>query len=187
MPINALYPLRIIGLNQDEKVSGGMAGLTFQFMQSVGNWVMGKDGSNTNSGGYPNTYVREQLASLNGWGDPSCANIKAALATVNKYSYTDYQSSSTCPAQGEQLFLLSAIEYGGYAQGDKTDGVGISHNESYLYYGYLGSGATSKRTAAWTRTLYLGNQWNYYYFGSSGDIGSQHAANEQPIYPAFCF
>lgn len=84
--INALYPLWIIGFNQDEKTwsNSQLAGLIFQFKDCIANGVYG-DADTIRNGGWTASSARSESLHVSGSIYNSFPNIvKASIIQVDK-------------------------------------------------------------------------------------------------------
>ena len=207
------YDLRIIGINHDDKVSGGKAGLTFQFKNLLDMTYRMKDAANC-IGGWGQSELRANMnpgvdTTIDGkdediiWDQVPPA-LQQAIVPVKKYYGPD--RTSTDPAveiSNDSLFLASYREL--------SDGIysGIStlawlSNEGSQYEYWQGKvpnswtpnpsmvkGKQSSQSEAipwWMRTVSPGTASNYLMMASNGDPASGTAAtsNLPGTCPCFC-
>ncbi|WP_251213415.1 hypothetical protein [Adlercreutzia murintestinalis] len=135
LPINALYPLRIIGLNQDTRADGkGMAGLTFMFRQPTSETYRFKDDGDTSSSIYGTTvgrFLRE--------GGALCDSVKNVLVSVQKKQLEASLTGTAGQEMKSFILSLSEIGYAVRSDGHISDlGVGKNRNEIYLGFSSQG-------------------------------------------------
>ena len=140
---NALYPLRIIGLNQDEKASGGMAGLTFLLVKNNGMDGKKVEYMPQTSGNYTQTHLYSCLQESGWYWQAFSESVRTNIVSVNKMSaycvranttqsYMNFEGVSGT-ASSERLFFLSLPEiYRLPAFDGKGYALGPSKNEQYL-------------------------------------------------------
>ena len=171
---NTLYSLRIIGLNQDEKASGGMAGLTF---------MLGKDGngnpiakrnmdennntSYTKSGGWSDVELRTFLQSqVNSFS----SGVKSAIKPMKTTTiWTDGNSVDCEIITTDTLSLLCSNEI------DRGKYQAIqSHADNFF----------SSYTLSWLRDSSANRGWRY--VNDRGVVGDALTRNPYSVYPIFC-
>lgn len=172
---NALYPLRIIGLNQDHKTSGGMAGLTFLFnssMTTLRNTVSPSVAvENCN---WLQCNARSYLSSGDGW-TRLASSVQTAITPVSKVT----SDRSGITNSDDRLFLISKEEY---IESAENFGVGKNRDQHYVAFEFTGTGLP---TGSWLRNIQgLGGPW---YVSSSGSPGGGRWTDNRTIFPAFCF
>ena len=193
---NALYPLRIIGLNQDRKADGsGMAGLTFMFMEpAVRNSVFGE---------LSFSWVEEQAPIPYSWketGGDLAASVKDALTPVRKQWLNKGSTSNFALGNDAKVFLLSLYEVGTDLKSDGAGalGVGKGLNEVYLHFESLGIAPGGANNAQIIKSFNFGEFWlrdrlekvgDYFtiaYINANGMPGSQHGNHARNMIPCFC-
>jgi hypothetical protein len=122
--INALYPLWIIGLNQDTKTSGGMAGLTFMFKESPGTRQY-NSADNANIG-----HTQNDISKFLDPGGDLCSTVKNAAVAVLKR--IDNGTTDYGPRINAKAFLLSPRELN-RNNSESGMGVGVNGDELYLF------------------------------------------------------
>lgn len=189
--INALYPLRIIGLNQDKKVSGGMAGLTFMFTKSTTETYKFKEDSDKSYSIYGTT-LGKFLAS----GGALCDSVKAVAVTVNKQQL---ETKNYTAGYDAKCFPLSVNELG-YSPSNSAAKPGplVGKNGDEMYLNFAAAGVSAGGGANSPRPLGLPDQhlrdlgtsssssdyraYNIY----GGSIGEGYLSVARPIAPCFC-
>ena len=139
--INALYPLRIIGLNQDTRSDGqGMAGLTFMFKNPVLRSTYVASGENANFGWSESSICKGISA-----GGALAPSVKEKAIAVRKHALNASNTVPNILTTNDTCFILSIFELGGDwspAYGGNTGsgllGVGKDRNELYLHFQSLG-------------------------------------------------
>ena len=103
------YFFRIIGLRHDNKVSGGKAGLTFQFAGCMKD-TTSMNSTNTNAGGWGSSALRASMNSGTIYGYVP-TTIKNNWVQVKKeYGATYNSTSSSVSTSNDYLFLTSYYE-----------------------------------------------------------------------------
>ena len=127
--INALYPLRIIGLNQDQKTSGGAAGLTFQLMTPIGQGAIASNDICTNDSSLWINDNNGLISTVNSSVSKFSSNVQGAIVRVDKRFGIDDAIFGT---KALSMFSPSAGELiSGYAK----DGFGADdYSQTYLFY-----------------------------------------------------
>ncbi len=179
---NALYPLRIIGLNQDEKASGGMAGLTFLFATPM------TTKQTSGGGSWPTTVVGSYLAA-DGINNLA-ANVKNAIVPVKKRSVvTEQYGAGKYTDTTDSLFVLARGEIS-QTHADTADArLGLGPNKDQIYLAATAMGELSFRQRlypnSFLRDTYSGTYGFYVY--TNGNIGSFEIDKApRSITPAFC-
>ena len=192
---NALYPLRIIGLNQDEKASGGMAGLTFLFTQPMKtDTVTYSVGEGQPTTSWETSNARTWLNSGQGWtGLP--AGVRGAIKQVKKISVrgdmgwgdrSTWQIINTV----DSVFFLSFKELSTRATvANEPIGVGADKTECYLV---VAAGAVTNPEGdfggkSWERDYNSQNQFTYAFNNSVGAPTWIYGSSPLSYRPAFCF
>ncbi len=182
LPINALYPLRIIGLNQDEKASGGMAGLTFVFTTPM------TTKQSSGGGSWPATVVGSYLAA-DGINNLA-VNVKNAIVPVKKRSVaTEQYGTGNYKDSTDSLFVLSRGEIG-QTYADTADArLGLGPNKDQIYLAAAAMGELSFRQKLYANSFVRDTYSNTYgtYVHTNGNIGSNEIEKApRSIRPAFC-
>ena len=151
---NALYPLRIIGLNQDTRSDGqGMAGLTFMFMRPP---VM-----NSNFGSAGQGWTESSITNKLREGGDLNSSVKNKLVQVRKSRLDRGSTAATTAVSNDKCFILSRYELGANISGGSgVLGVGSDRSELYLHFESLGMRPGGHNAgAAVIRNLGLANAW----------------------------
>ena len=131
---NTLYPLRIIGLNQDEKASGGMAGLTFL----TGSMPVTLTLPNSDADYAKGYGAWVQSGEINSILSGFASDLRSDITSVKKKEFiwsTSGQGSTT--SNSYTIFPLSASEI----SPGRVNGASISYDEYMTLDGgspYLG-------------------------------------------------
>lgn len=149
------YKVHIVGINHDDKSSGGKAGLTFGFETQLSSSVWDKYALTTTST-YRNSYIRQQLNTGSIW-DLLPPELTDVICPVQKISSS---ASGELMTLSEKLFLPSVTELGGFSSGYAQSSYvnGSSEGSRYAAMEYLGAKKGITLTGsyyAWTRSFYV--------------------------------
>lgn len=191
-------------MNQDEKASGGMAGLTFLFANSEG--LMG--GSVVyeprNSGYYEQTNIYSFLTSGDGWSKLA-SSVKSNIVPVKKWTGYNLKNDGgggfvnnngvEWRETTENLFLMSLLETGPIPSVYKGAGyaLGISGDERYLAFAEEKSRSSFELVdGAWLRDVFRSGGDGAYARGKLATTGQDRIVGEWSyiphiVCPAFCF
>ncbi|WP_251213430.1 hypothetical protein, partial [Adlercreutzia murintestinalis] len=200
---NALYPLRIIGLNQDTRSDGqGMAGLTFMFMKPVLRSTYVASGENGNFGWSESSICKNISA-----GGALAPSVKEKAIAVTKRALNANNTVANILTTGDTCFILSMFELGGdwsLAYGGDTGsgilGVGKDRNELYLHFQSLGMkiGAGGASNMPLLKSLGLSDNWlrdrvvldgnlRIGYIIETGELWGAPGGDAQHVFtPCFC-
>ena len=176
--------VRIIGLEQDEYTSGGVAPITFQVEYATTAKYSMNDTS-TNEGSYKSTKMHNvYLPSVLSNSDTA---IKNNVRQVNKKSYSKYGFDQPVEIVPCYAFLLSTEEtmYGKY----------VDHNEGdcYTYYNNKELIVRARKNLSgsyvnhWSRTPSKNYGSAFYAIGINGGDSDSIAAAKVSVSFAFCF
>jgi hypothetical protein len=208
--VGEMMSVRIIGVCQDVKEDGTMAGLTFQTthaLKSPGAMNYGY----SSAGGWGSTLMRSLLNGSVYSVLPS--DLRSSIVSVKKY-YSSQDGTSTDESSItytlDKMFLLSPRELYGYSDSTVTcyafEGTGVGHNEQYQFYAGEGVALSNvsllnnmymdydmkppNDSIRWwfLRSIYhksgSGNFWGIDWMGG---CSGNSADNLEGIVPAFCF
>lgn len=198
---NTVYAF-ILGFNHNSSVEGGnsihfqfgktAAGVDIAFVNSYGSTSTGfcMNTSNTNSGGWNNSYMRKTI----------CPAFLAALPTAwqniiaacTKYSDNTGGGSNTASyvtATSDKIWLLSEME----VQGTRSyaNSAEANYQKQYDYYRNGNSKvkyqhtATTSACAWWLRSVYAGNANYFCRVGTDGSAISNYAYYSYGFAPGF--
>lgn len=199
MPINTLYPLRIIGLNQDEKASGGMAGLTFIMPQTDKSLSFAyQAGTGHITWGSSGHALSLQMQSIRQQLPTTVQNsiepvIKKQRSNTNNIASTNnYENISTTT---DSIFVLSVNEAARNIPAGSLLGVGPNKDESYLHWSNDLSDADKRArlgsvlsiSDTWARDSMFANTGWVISSWRGGYGGGVAITTNCPIAPAFCF
>ena len=179
----------------------GMTDSNYNTQVSATGWCS-MNTSNTNSGGWNNSYMRKTL--LGNTGTPTepventflaalPADLRAEMKSCTKYSDNTggtSNTSSAVTATTDYLFLLAEWEVFGVM----TYASSYEHN-SQVQYDYFKAGNSkvagswgSPATAViwWLRSVYAGASHDFCNVRTSGAAGNGHANNSNGVLPGFC-
>ena len=195
--INALYPLRIIGLNQDTRSDGqGMAGLTFMFTEPMA--------KNVPFGELSYSWVEPNAPIPYNWketGGDLAQSVKDKLVTVNKQWMNQGRGINYAATSTAKCFLLSGYELGRNIDGGKgVLGVGKNKDEMYLHFDSLGIAPGGTNNSRIIQSFNLGECWlrdrvgkdasniafMISFVDSTGNFGDQHSNHTRNMVPCFC-
>ena len=146
--------------------------------------------SNTNSGGWNNSYMRNTICPA--FKNALPAALKSVLKTVTKY--TDNTGNSTAAsavtATTDDIFLLAEYEvFGTIARGNTNES---SKQQQYAYYSAGNSKIKNKHSATgeaafwWLRSPYSSNSAYFVNVHTDGTVGSRTAHYSIGFAPGFC-
>lgn len=146
--------------------------------------------SNTNSGGWNNSYMRNTICPA--FKNALPAALKSVLKTVTKY--TDNTGNSTAAsavtATTDDIFLLAEYEvFGTIAKGNTNES---SKQQQYAYYSAGNSKIKNKHSATgeaaywWLRSPYSSSSTYFVRVGTDGTVGSSGAGSSRGFAPGFC-
>ena len=198
---NTVYAF-ILGFNHNSSVEGGnsihfqfgktAAGVDIAFVNSYGSTSTGfcMNTSNTNSGGWNNSYMRKTI----------CPAFLAALpkawqniiAACTKYSDNTGGGSNTASyvtATSDKIWLLSEME----VQGTRSyaNSAEANYQKQYDYYRNGNSKVKYQHTATtsacywWLRSVYASHTNNFCIVNTDGSAGSDNACNSFGFAPGF--
>lgn len=198
---NTVYAF-ILGFNHNSSVEGGnsihfqfgktAAGVDIAFVNSYGSTSTGfcMNTSNTNSGGWNNSYMRKTI----------CPAFLAALpkawqniiAACTKYSDNTGGGSNTASyvtATSDKIWLLSEME----VQGTRSyaNSAEANYQKQYDYYRNGNSKVKYQHTATtsacywWLRSVYAGSTYNFCYVYTGGSANSNYACISRGFAPGF--
>lgn len=198
---NTVYAF-ILGFNHNSSVEGGnsihfqfgktAAGVDIAFVNSYGSTSTGfcTNTSNTNSGGWNNSYMRKTI----------CPAFLAALPTAwqniiaacTKYSDNTGGGSNTASyvtATSDKIWLLSEME----VQGTRSyaNSAEANYQKQYDYYRNGNSKvkyqhtATTSACAWWLRSVYAGNTHDFCCVGTGGSANGYNAYSSLGFAPGF--
>lgn len=198
---NTVYAF-ILGFNHNSSVEGGnsihfqfgktAAGVDIAFVNSYGSTSTGfcMNTSNTNSGGWNNSYMRKTI----------CPAFLAALpkawqniiAACTKYSDNTGGGSNTASyvtATSDKIWLLSEME----VQGTRSyaNSAEANYQKQYDYYRNGNSKVKYQHTATtsachwWLRSVNAGNTSNFCYVNTDGSASSSYAYHSYGFAPGF--
>ena len=206
------YNVRILGFKTDDLADGsGKAGISFEFISSLGNYIM--NSINSTEGGWASTDLR---AMLNGGTKHDkktvIAEDAARISTLSNYKNIksvkknyipvyNVEETKTC---NDKLWLLASGEIWDNGYKDGARGVAITdestEHKQYLYYKmYLKdtkynvqNDVTKKPNVTkpvwwWLRSPLYGNMYTFCYVLGSG-IGSSsgYSSIRGAVFPGFC-
>ena len=183
MTINGInYAIDIIGKNHDTYTAGGTAPLTFQMHKCYGTQYYNMNSSETNSGGWRDTVMRNTHLPAILKLMPS--EVQAGIKEVNKLTSAG-SNSSTINTSADKLFLLSEVEVFGTNGGSKA-----GEGTQYEYYKAGNSTVKAFNTNDaddwWLRSPY--NSSTYFcYVDWDGNRFSTDADSVLGVAFAFCF
>lgn len=172
--INALYPLRIIGLNQDQAFRDnnpdGQLGLTFQFKECITSAAYGT--WETLSQGWVSSSIRLRLHANGDIYDAFPDNIKQAIEpAIKSYSVNNSTSinvdymflPSLKELLGSSYDSLAELDYGQPGSAVSllgNEGTGVSRKDGYLFYESRASRTDLENALAngqqwWTRSIWF--------------------------------
>lgn len=198
---NTVYAF-ILGFNHNSSVEGGnsihfqfgktAAGVDIAFVNSYGSTSTGfcMNTSNTNSGGWNNSYMRKTI----------CPAFLAALpkawqniiAACTKYSDNTGGGSNTASyvtATSDKIWLLSEME----VQGTRSyaNSAEANYQKQYDYYRNGNSKVKYQHTATtsacywWLRSVYAGGAGYFCFVGAGGSASSGIACRSSGFAPGF--
>lgn len=198
---NTVYAF-ILGFNHNSSVEGGnsihfqfgktAAGVDIAFVNSYGSTSTGfcMNTSNTNSGGWNNSYMRKTI----------CPAFLAALpkawqniiAACTKYSDNTGGGSNTASyvtATSDKIWLLSEME----VQGTRSyaNSAEANYQKQYDYYRNGNSKVKYQHTATtsactwWLRSVYASNAYNFCPVNADGSADSNGAYHSYGFAPGF--
>ena len=146
--------------------------------------------SNTNSGGWNNSYMRNTICPA--FKNALPAALKSVLKTVTKY--TDNTGNSTAAsavtATTDDIFLLAEYEvFGTIARGNTNES---SKQQQYAYYSAGNSKIKNKHSATgeaahwWLRSPYSSYSTSFVIVGTGGTVGGRSAYLSYGFAPGFC-
>ena len=146
--------------------------------------------SNTNSGGWNNSYMRNTICPA--FKNALPAALKSVLKTVTKY--TDNTGNSTAAsavtATTDDIFLLAEYEvFGTIARGNTNES---SKQQQYAYYSAGNSKIKNKHSATgeaaywWLRSPYSGNSTRFVRVSTDGTVNGNTAYISNGFAPGFC-
>ena len=177
------YEAQIIGFNHDTKTSSGTAGITFQFKWCY-NTSYYMNSSNTNTGGWTSSYMRQTVMPLLLNKLPN--DLQSVIVPVSKLTSAGNQST-TINTTSDSLFLLSEIEIFG------TRSYSISGEGSqYAYYSAGNSKVKYKQNAQttalywWGRSPVSTSAAGFFCVDNKGSTAGYYASYTYGVAPAFC-
>uniref|UniRef100_UPI002042582C hypothetical protein n=1 Tax=Adlercreutzia murintestinalis TaxID=2941325 RepID=UPI002042582C len=170
---NALYPLRIIGLNQDTRSDGqGMAGLTFMFKNTITTGIFAPLTDSLIWGWYASA-LKDRMQAGGDIYNNMAASVRSSLVTVRKTT----ASNGNIIERDHFLFLPSLKELLGSRYNEWNDldlgqsgsavtllgreGVGSSSSDGYLFFENrrtieeLRSALSRDNQIWWTRSVWF--------------------------------
>jgi hypothetical protein len=146
--------------------------------------------SNTNSGGWNNSYMRNTICPA--FKNALPAALKSVLKTVTKY--TDNTGNSTAAsavtATTDDIFLLAEYEvFGTIARGNTNES---SKQQQYAYYSAGNSKIKNKHSATgeaahwWLRSPRSSNSTDFVYVNTDGTVDYSYARYSTGFAPGFC-
>lgn len=146
--------------------------------------------SNTNSGGWNNSYMRKTICPA--FKNALPAALKSVLKTVTKY--TDNTGNSTAAsavtATTDDIFLLAEYEvFGTIARGNTNES---SKQQQYAYYSAGNSKIKNKHSATgeaarwWLRSPYSSDSTYFVGVYPDGTVGYSNANHSRGFAPGFC-
>ena len=146
--------------------------------------------SNTNSGGWNNSYMRNTICPA--FKNALPAALKSVLKTVTKY--TDNTGNSTAAsavtATTDDIFLLAEYEvFGTIAKGNTNES---SKQQQYAYYSAGNSKIKNKHSATgeaaiwWLRSPRSSSSTGFVIVGTGGTVGANNADYSRGFAPGFC-
>ena len=146
--------------------------------------------SNTNSGGWNNSYMRNTICPA--FKNALPAALKSVLKTVTKYTDNTGNSSaaSAVTATTDDIFLLAEYEvFGTIARGNTNES---SKQQQYAYYSAGNSKIKNKHSATgeaafwWLRSPYSGHSPGFVGVSAGGTVSYAGAYNSRGFAPGFC-
>lgn len=155
--------------------------------------------SNTNSGGWEDSYMRNNICGTSKTSTsgrfmgaiPSA--LRNALKSVTKYTDNTGNastSSSTVTATTDYIFLLS--EYEVFGSCSVTNSNEANYQQQYAYYSAGNSkvkyrhSLTWSAAAWWLRSAYRSNSFNFAFVYTAGNVLSSYATFSYGVAPCFC-
>lgn len=146
--------------------------------------------SNTNSGGWNNSYMRNTICPA--FKNALPADLKSVLKTVTKY--TDNTGNSTAAsavtATTDDIFLLAEYEvFGTIARGNTNES---SKQQQYAYYSAGNSKIKNKHSATgeaaywWLRSPFSGSSTGFVLVYTGGTVNGRDAYYSRGFAPGFC-
>lgn len=198
---NTVYAF-ILGFNHNSSVEGGnsihfqfgktAAGVDIAFVNSYGSTSTGfcMNTSNTNSGGWNNSYMRKTicpafLAAL----PTSWQNIIAACTKYSDNTGGGSNTASYVTATSDKIWLLSEME----VQGTRSyaNSAEANYQKQYDYYRNGNSKvkyqhtATTSACAWWLRSVYASGAYYFCFVSTDGPAGSSGAYHSRGFAPGF--
>ena len=146
--------------------------------------------SNTNSGGWNNSYMRNTICPA--FKNALPAALKSVLKTVTKYTDNTGNSSaaSAVTATTDDIFLLAEYEvFGTIARGNTNES---SKQQQYAYYSAGNSKIKNKHSATgeaarwWLRSPRSGNSTDFVRVNTGGTVDNAGAYFSRGFAPGFC-
>lgn len=178
---DSIYTIRIIGKNHDVYSDGsGVAPLTFQLVESCGEYAMNK--AQTNRVGWIESELRtvtmpQLLADMPDF-------VQAAIKPVDKETIMgksrNYSAPTTIEITSDKLFVLSETEFKGTVQFSK-----VPEGKQYSYYQQTKDYA--KGIILWLRGPSTTDYYQFTGVDTNGSLGQGYSHNTFNVMYAFCF
>ena len=198
---NTVYAF-ILGFNHNSSVEGGnsihfqfgktAAGVDIAFVNSYGSTGTGfcMNTSNTNSGGWNNSYMRKTICSAFLAALPTAwRNIIAACTKYSDNTGGGSNTASYVTATSDKIWLLSEME----VQGTRSyaNSAEANYQKQYDYYKNGNSKVKYQHTATtnacywWLRSVYAGNALTFCLVHTDGSASNSHAYYSYGFAPGF--
>lgn len=198
---NTVYAF-ILGFNHNSSVEGGnsihfqfgktAAGVDIAFVNSYGSTSTGfcMNTSNTNSGGWNNSYMRKTICSAFLAALPTAwQNIIAACTKYSDNTGGGSNTASYVTATSDKIWLLSEME----VQGTRSyaNSAEANYQKQYDYYRNGNSKVKYQHTATtsacywWLRSVYASNANGFCIVGTDGSAGNADAYCSIGFAPGF--
>lgn len=198
---NTVYAF-ILGFNHNSSVEGGnsihfqfgktAAGVDIAFVNSYGSTSTGfcMNTSNTNSGGWNNSYMRKTICPAFLAALPKAwQNIIAACTKYSDNAGGGSNTASYVTATSDKIWLLSEME----VQGTRSyaNSAEANYQKQYDYYRNGNSKVKYQHTATtsacywWLRSVYASGTYNFCYVVTDGSANGYYAYNSRGFAPGF--
>lgn len=198
---NTVYAF-ILGFNHNSSVEGGnsihfqfgktAAGVDIAFVNSYGSTSTGfcMNTSNTNSGGWNNSYMRKTICTAFLAALPTAwQNIIAACTKYSDNTGGGSNTASYVTATSDKIWLLSEME----VQGTRSyaNSAEANYQKQYDYYRNGNSKVKYQHTATtsacswWLRSVHASNTYNFCYVSTDGSASTDGAYLSYGFAPGF--
>lgn len=198
---NTVYAF-ILGFNHNSSVEGGnsihfqfgktAAGVDIAFVNSYGSTSTGfcMNTSNTNSGGWNNSYMRKTICTAFLAALPTAwQNIIAACTKYSDNTGGGSNTASYVTATSDKIWLLSEME----VQGTRSyaNSAEANYQKQYDYYRNGNSKVKYQHTATtsacywWLRSVHASNAYYFCYVYTDGSASNSGAYNSYGFAPGF--